>query len=303
MPENTEFSSTPRTLVTGATGRVGGILLGLLSTSRTSYRVIARRPEQVQSFHDRGIDARRGDYDHADSVRAAMEGCQQLFLVSTGGANGWAQDRATIDSARATGIHHIVKISGSDANVASSVPWAADYGRSDDYLRDSGIAFTILRPSCFMPNLEFMAPAIRRGVLPGTSGHGATTWTDPDDLAAAAHVVLTEPARQGGPGGEGKHYLLSSTQPLSFPQVAGVLTETFGHRVRYLHIPGPVMYAGMRVGGSDHRSAHGMVKQFADIVRHGRDDVRVFSTDLQELIGRPGTRMEAFLDKRRNVFS
>jgi uncharacterized protein YbjT (DUF2867 family) len=303
MPENRHSPSTHKTLITGATGRVGGALVDLMTESSDPFRVIARRPDQLESFRARGIEAVRGDYDDAASLRAAMQGCQQLFLVSTGGANGSAQDRATIDSARAAGVQQIVKISGSDANPASSVPWAADYGRSDEYLRASGVPFTVLRPSCFMSNLEFLAPVIRRGLLPGTSGHGATTWTDPDDLAMAAHVVLTDPDRQGGPGERGGDHLLTSTQPLSFPQVAEILTDALQHRIRYVHIPGPVMYAGMRAGGSDHRSAHGMVMQFADVVRHGRDDVRVFSPDLERLIGRPGTRLETFIDRHRDVFA
>ena len=296
-------TSTPEVLVTGATGRIGGRLLELLTGSATPVRAIARRPDQVDALRRHGVDAARADYDHPDGVRTAMQGCRQLFLVSTGDARGYDQDRATIDSATATGVEHVVKISGSDANADSSVPWAADYGRSDDYLRASGLPFTILRPSCFMSNLEYLAPLIRRGFLPGTSGHGATTWTDPDDLAAAAHTVLTDPDRRGGSGDDGANHLLSSTQPLSFPQVAGILTDTLGHRVRYVHIPGPVMYAGMRAGGSDHRNAHGMVMQFADVVRHGRDDVRVFSTDLQDLIGRPGTTLGQFIDQHRDVFA
>lgn len=295
-------SSESKVLVTGATGRVGGALLDLLVRSGTAVRALARRPDQLDALRSRGIDCARGDYDDPAGVRVAMQGCEQLFLVSTGKEGGERQDKATIDSARATGISHIVKISGSDANPNSSVPWAADYGRTDRYLHDSGVPFTILRPSCFMSNLEYLAPVIRRGLLPGTSGHGATTWTDPDDLAAAAHAVLTDPDRHGGSGSDGANLLLTSTQPLSFPQIAEILTDTLGHRVRYLHIPAPIMHLGMRLGGNDSFTARGMVNQFADVVRRGRDDVRVFSTDLQELIGRPGTRVEAFIRAHADIF-
>jgi uncharacterized protein YbjT (DUF2867 family) len=58
-----------------------------------------------------------------------------------------------------------------------------------------------------------MAPLIRRGLLPGSSGHGAVTWIDVADVAAAAQVTLTNPATQGGTGDDGRSYLLTATSP------------------------------------------------------------------------------------------
>jgi uncharacterized protein YbjT (DUF2867 family) len=290
MPEN-----FPTTLVTGATGEIGSTLTRLLTEAGAPFRVMARRPEQIDRLAARGVDAVRGDFTDPASIRAALSGCEQLFLLPPATPDMYAQTRQAIDAARETGVRHILKVSASDANPHSSVPWAADHARSDAYLRQSGVAWTLLRPTCFMSNLLPMAPVIRRGLLPGTSGHGATSWVAGADIAAAALRVLQDPTTQGTAHDGGRSHLLSGTQAMSFPDVADVLTDELGRRVRYLHLPGPLMYLGLRAGGSSHWQARGLVHQFADVVRHGRDGVREHSPELADLIGRPPTDLASFV--------
>lgn len=293
----------PTTLVTGATGDIGSTLTTLLTQGDLSFRVMCRRPEQIEAFRDRGIDAVHGDFTDTASVRAALDGCEQLFLLAPFTPQMPEQTEPVIDAARQAGVRHVVKISASDANPRSAVPWAADHGRVDAYLRDSGIAWTRLRAGAFMSGLLQLAPVIRRGVLPGISGHGATTWIDSTDIAAAAAAVLTDPTRQGGPGADGKDYLLTGTQPLSLPQVAAVLTEQLHRRVRYLNLPAPLVYAGLRAARASRRDARGGIAQFHDVVRRGLDDVRVHTTDLTDLIDRTPVDMAAYIHQHHAELS
>lgn len=287
-----------RTLVTGATGDIGGILTTLLSAAGHPFRVMCRRQEQIDDFRSRGVEAVHGDFSDPASVRRALEGCDQLFLVPPFSRDLFERSREAIDAARDSGVRHVVKISAADATPHSPMFWAAGHGRADAYLADSGLAWTVLRPSAFLGGLVQLAPAIRRGLLPGTSGHGATTWIDSTDIAAAAYRVLTDPAAQGGEGGDGRDYLLTGTQPLSLPQVAAVLTERLHRRVRYLHIPAPLLYLALRTK-LPHVEARGAVAQLAVVVRRGLDDVRVYSSDLTELIGRPAVDLAGFIDQHR----
>ena len=298
-------SSAPQgmTLVTGATGSIGGCLVDELVATEQPFRVMCRRPEQVRDFESHDIEAVLGDFSKPASVHEAMTGVDQLFLLPPDGPEMVDQVRRTLDSAGSVGVRQVVKLSTADSNPDSPVPWARDHGRIDDYLRDSGLDWTALHPAAFMSNLVEMAPVIRRGILPGSSGHGATTWIDTADIAAAACAVLTDPERQGGPGDDGRDYLLTGTQPLSFPQIAAVLTAELGHRVRYLHVPGPLMYLGLRASGSPHSEARGLVAQFAVIVRRGLDHVREHSEDLTDLIGREPVDMAHFVADHAADFS
>lgn len=284
-PEPARKTSTPgKILVTGATGDIGGHLARALHARGASFAVMCRRPEQREAFAQQGIEAVAGDFTEPSSLAAAMVGVAQLFLLAPGGRNQYDQDRVAIDTAVAAGVGHVVKLSTLDANPSSAIPWARDHARADAYLAGTGTRWTRLAPGAFTKNFLELAPAIRRGLLPGTSGHGATSWVDVRDIGEAAARVLTHPDLQGDE--TGRSYILTGTHPLSFPEVAAILSAELGHRVRYLHLPGPLMLAGLRASGMPSWQARGLVHQFVDVVRRGADHGRVHTTDLEQLLGR-----------------
>jgi uncharacterized protein YbjT (DUF2867 family) len=297
MPESS------RILVTGATGTIGADLVRRLADAGAPFRVMCRRPEQAADFGARGIDAVVGDFTDPDSLRAAVAGCEQLFLLPPVTPDLDLHAQATIEAARATGVRHVVKVSASDARLSSPVPWAAAHARADRHLADSGLAWTLLRATAFMDNLAQTAPLVRHGLLPGTSRDGATTWVATSDIAAAAARVLLDPTTHGGTGEDGRDYLLTGTAPLSYPAIAEVMTAELGHRVRYLHLPRPLMYLGLRAGGQSAWLARGLVAQFGQTVRHGRDGVLDHSTDLADLLGRPPIDMTTYVRTHLDTFS
>lgn len=284
-PNRADHPTAPgKILVTGATGDIGGHLAQALHDSGAPLVVMCRKPEQRAAFEQRGIEAVAGDLSDPPSLARAMTGVEQLFLLAPESVDQLSLDQAAIDAAAATGVHHVVKLSTLDANPSSAIPWARDHARADTYLAASGMRWTRLAPGAFTKNFLQLAPAIRRGVLPGTSGNGATTWVDVRDIGQAAAHVLTTAALQGDTSG--RSYILTGTHPLSFPEVAAHLSTALGHKVRYLHIPAPLMLAGLRASGVPSWQARGLVHQFVDVVRRGADHGRVHTTDLEHLLGR-----------------
>lgn len=278
-------SPTPgNVLVTGATGSIGADLVDALQARRAPFAVMCRFAEQRDAFRARGIEAVAGDFSDAASIRNAVQGFEQLFLLAPGGLDQYAQDAVAIDAAVAAGVRHVVKVSTLDANPTSAIPWARDHARADAYLAATGLRWTRLAPGAFTKNLLELAPAIQRGLLPGTSGNGATCWVDVHDIAQAAARVLTEPDLQGDE--TGRSYILTGTHPLSFPEIATILGDELGRTVRYVHLPGPAMYAVLRLTGAPHWQARGLVHQFVDVVRRGADQGRVHTFDLEALLGR-----------------
>lgn len=286
-------------LVTGATGDIGRDLVTDLRARGVPLRVMCRRQEQLDRFAEQGVDGVLGDFREPPSLAAALDGCEQLFLLAPSGQDQLAGDVAAIDAARAAGTTHVVKLSTLDANPASAVPWARDHGRAEAHLRRSGLRWSTLNPGAYMKNLLTEAGAVRRGLLPQTSGHGATTWVDTPDIAAAAAVVLTDPARHGGTGDDGNRYVLTGTPATSYPQIAEMMSEVLGQRVRYVHVPAPLMFLGLRANGLPHWEARGLVHQFVDVVRRGHDDGRLSTPDLAELLGRTPTSLPEYLTAHR----
>lgn len=286
-------------LVTGATGDIGGHLAQALRDSGAPFAVMCRKAEQRASFAEQGIEAVAGDYSDPDSLPAAMDGVTQLFLLAPESVDQLSLDTAAIDAATAAGVEHVVKLSTLDANPSSAIPWARDHACADAYLSRGGMRWTRLAPTAFTKNFLQLAPAIRRGVLPGTSGNGATSWVDVRDIATAAARVLTDRHLQGDTAG--RSHVLTGTHPLSFPEVAAILTTELGHRVRYLHVPAPLMLAGLRASGVPGWQARGLVHQFVDVVRRGADRGRVHTDDLEHLLGRAPRDVTDFIDEHRDV--
>ncbi|WP_380159767.1 NAD(P)H-binding protein [Kineococcus sp. R86509] len=300
LPTPPRSDDTPaRSLVIGATGDVGTHLVDDLAARGVPFRVLARRPGQVRAFTERGLDAVLGSFEDTGSLRAAMRGCDQVFLNTPPGLEQFRQNRDAIDAAVAAGVRHVVKVSASDANPRSAIPWARDHALADEHLRRSGLAWTRLQPGAFTKNLLVEAAAIRRGWLPQTSGHGATAWIDVLDVAAVGARVLTDPTVQGGAGDDGRVYRLTGDRPLSYPEVAGVLTAALGHRVRYVQVPAPLFYGVLRATGAPAWQARGLVHQFVDVVRRGADDGRLCTTDVPDLLGRPAVTVADFAAAHR----
>src|ERR1700694_920296 len=80
-------SNPPLVLLTGATGYVGGRLLGALQNHHARVRCLMRRPEQWRARGTANAELMRGDVLDRDSLTAAFEGASTAYyLVHSMGA-------------------------------------------------------------------------------------------------------------------------------------------------------------------------------------------------------------------------
>jgi nucleoside-diphosphate-sugar epimerase len=93
-----------RALVTGATGLVGSHIVERLLEDGWRVSALVRDPSAANWLADAGAELARGDLANAESLRAAMAGCDVVFhcaaLIAASG--DWASfQRANIDGTRA----------------------------------------------------------------------------------------------------------------------------------------------------------------------------------------------------------
>lgn len=270
---------TAMILITGATGGIGGELCRLLGETGVPFRAMCRKQEQVESFRQRGVDAVLGDFSRPETLLAAMQGCDQLFLITPPTEDQVELETAAIDAAKGAGVRKIVKISASDSNVRSPVPWAKSHALIDHYLRGSGLAWTILKPTAFMQNFLWFKDPIARGFLPQVAGNGSVSWVDTRDVARVAASVLTQH------GHDSATYFLTGPQTLDMKTIAGRFSQLLGHKVRYLNMPTAAFWGLLRLTGSSRWMAKGLVVQFADVVA-GHHDIDPTS-EIERLTGTP----------------
>lgn len=282
-------------LVSGATGGIGGEVCRLLKQAGTPFRAMGRKQEQVDRFREQGMDAVLGDFDRPETLAAAMQGVDTMFLITPPTPQQIEQETGAIDAAKRAGVGRIVKVSASDGNVRSPVPWARSHALIDHHLRGSGIGWTILKPTAFMQNFLWFKDPIARGFLPQVTGSGSVSWVDTRDVARVAAAVLSKD------GHEGATYFLTGPETLDMREAASRLSKVVGHKVRYLDLPSPVFRALLRLTGNSRWMAKGLVVQFADVVAGHHDIDPTF--EIERLTGTPPHDFTGFLLDHRQEFS
>lgn len=282
-------------LVSGATGGIGGEVCRLLKENQAPFRALCRKEEQVARLRKQGIDAVLGDFDRPETLQAAMQGINTMFLITPPTPQQVAQETAAIDAAKAAGVGRIVKISASDGNVRSPVPWAKAHALIDHHLRAASIGWTILKPTAFMQNFLWFKDPIARGFLPQVTGSGSVSWVDTRDVARVAATVLTEDGHQGAT------YFLTGPETLDMKEASARLSKAIGHKVRYLDLPSPIFWAILRLTGNSKWMAKGLVVQFDDVVAGHHDIDPTF--EIERLTGKSPHSFTDFIEDHRKQFS
>lgn len=69
-------------LVTGATGHVGLELVWLLAEARTPARALIHSPDKATQTKSLGLETALGDFEQPDTLDAAMDGRDHVFLLN-----------------------------------------------------------------------------------------------------------------------------------------------------------------------------------------------------------------------------
>ncbi|MFF3784784.1 NmrA family NAD(P)-binding protein [Streptomyces sp. NPDC001933] len=238
-------------LVTGATGSIGRSLVRRLRQDGTAFRALVRDETKGQALD---CDFVVGDFDDPDSIAAAIVGADQLFLNSPGAQPlDWEQplirrQKTVIDAARRAGVTHVVKVSVWHARQGAKLSQGAHW-EIEEYLKASGLAWSLLQPAGFMQN--FIAPGAFTpdGNLISSYGSTPVAHIDCHDIAACAAVLLTEPR------GEGETFVLTGPEALTDAEVADRISSALGRAVARVELPPDALAAAMAYQGLPRRFA------------------------------------------------
>lgn len=201
---------TDAILITGATGKLGRLVVSRLLEKGDRVRVFTRRPDEVTSLWGNRVDVVQGNFSDFAKLKEAARGSNSLFLLSPISENLLNHQSAVIDAARLSQVERIVKISGADwtiKNADRSVAGAA-HAAVEAYLSTSGVKHTVIRPNAWMQvSLAPVIAAVKQGAdLPSRYGTAAISFLDASDIADVAVSALTSKAVIAGPlvltGGE-----------------------------------------------------------------------------------------------------
>jgi len=206
---------------------------------------MSRNPEKARALPGfAGVSVIAGDPAEPQSLLAAFAGVERAFLILPGGPTWNISERNVIDAARQAGVKHVVKLSvlGVDPNAPSMC--LTYHLQGEQYLAESGIPFTVLRPGSFMQNFSvFYSSTIRSdGVFYQCTGDAPLSLIDTRDIAEVAATVLTAPIEKY----QGKIYELTGPEAITYTQAAQKLSTATGRTVRYQDLPPEVFEQALK---------------------------------------------------------
>jgi uncharacterized protein YbjT (DUF2867 family) len=281
-------------VVTGATGQAGSEVVRALAARGDRVRAFVRDPGPARRQLGGNVELAAGDLADPRSVRAALDGAETLFLSCADDPRRVGWETSAIDAAVAAGVRRVVKLSAVGAEPGSPVAFWDWHGQVEQHLRASGTGWVILRSSWYMSNLLAAAAQVAaEGRLYAPAGQARVAMIDPRDVAASAAALLSSP------GHEGRTYLVTGPEAITFAQVSAALSAATGRGIEFTDIPGEAAEQAMIAGGVPAFAAGHIVRIFAQL-RQGAD--RRVTATVQALTGSAPRDFAAFARDHARLF-
>jgi uncharacterized protein YbjT (DUF2867 family) len=214
-------------LVTGATGRVGRVVVNQLLDAGVPVRALTRRPDAARL--PAAVEVVSGDLTVPESLDAGLQGVRAVFLV-------WTAPPATAPAVierLASHARRVVFLSSPHRTphpfFQQPNPMAVLHADIERLIAGAGLASTIIRPGIFASNvLHWWAASIRDGdVVRWPYGAAETAPIDERDIAAVASRALYED------GHAGRDYVLTGPESLSQAKQVSIIGAAIGRPIRF----------------------------------------------------------------------
>lgn len=224
-------------LVTGATGHQGSAVAHhLLKRGNFQVRALVRdkHTPAAQSLQRLGAELFVGDLDQQASLEHALQGVYGVFSMQglSGGIEAEIREgKAIVDVAKALGIGHFVYSSVGSAERQTGVPHFDSKFQIEEYVRASGLTYTILRPVFFFFNYNGM-----RIVETGTLSQPLSPDTKLQQLSEEDYGEMVAEVFER-PADFANRALEVTSVEMTMPEVAAAFTRVLGKNVAYQQIP------------------------------------------------------------------
>jgi len=259
-------------LVVGATGRLGGEICRRLAVQGKPVKALVRPTAdqaKVDKLKSYDVEIVPGDLRDRTSLEAACQGV--TAVISTASSMPFSyqpgeNDIQTVDleglrnliaAARAADVHHFIYTSFS-GNIDLACPLRNAKRAVEQALKDSGLTYTILRPSYFTEvwltprlGLDFVNAKAR---ISG-SGEEPISWISLHDVAQFAVESLDNPAARNAT------LALGGPEALSPLEVVRIFEEVSGRSFEVEHVPEEALEEQQRA------AADAMQQSFAGLMR------------------------------------
>lgn len=220
-------------LVLGAAGQVGTPLIQRLSKIGVPVRAVVHTDASAGRINLPGVEPVVADFTSPGTLAEHMCDVSRLFLLTPGAPDQAEVQNNLVDLAKRCDVKSVVKLSVYSAGEDAACSLSRWHWRSDEYLKASGLDWTILYPHTFMQSIALQfADSIRKfDIMAAAVGPSKTiSMVDMRDVADVAAAVLTSD------GHSGREYLITGPEALTYADCARKLSIALGRTISYSQI-------------------------------------------------------------------
>ncbi len=218
-------SHQPRIVVTGASGKVGGMIADRLAREGVPQTLLVRNAARAPALP--GAEVVVADFTDGAAVRTALRPGDRIFMVSVHEdvETRIAAHRSFIAAAADVGVGLLAYLS-----IVKPSPTAAfHHGRShyatEQMILASGLPYAFLRMNLFLDDLPLWFDP--DGVCRGPGGDGRVALISREDTAAVSARVIV------GPGYENEALDITGEESHTLGELAALCSDVLDRPLRY----------------------------------------------------------------------
>jgi NAD(P)H dehydrogenase (quinone) len=219
-----------RIAVTGARGRIGRKVVDLLVADR-EHQVVAMTRSSDNPLGSPGVEWGVADYEDLPALCKVMQDVDTLVFISSDG-EGWKvlqHHRNVIEAAAASGVGHIVALSGLDADARSPFCYAVTYAYTEQLISDCGCSFSVARASIYTEFfLQWLIQGRDTGQLRLPASDGRISLVSRGDVAQSLAALATAAPT-------GNRHEITGPEALDLHALAGMAEREWGKRIEYVN--------------------------------------------------------------------
>ena len=217
--------------VTGANGQLGQLVIQHLLTLTDADKIVAlvRDVTKASALKELGVDVRQADYNKPETLNTALNGVEQLLLIS-GSEVGQRvpQHTAVVAAAKEQKVRSLVYTSLLHAD-RNPMILAQEHKATEQIIAESGLPSLILRNGWYTENFtQGLAGILASGTVIGVSNKGKIHSAARKDYAmAAANVLVNVEAHLG------KVYELAGDTGFTLAELAATVAKLADKPIDY----------------------------------------------------------------------